>query len=315
MSEDIAARFARDTAGHELTVLHDDGLYRHLRFMQPRPGSSCYWFELITVPGALIFRGDGESFVFSRLDDMFQFFRSGIRKDGSIHINPGYWLEKLTSDRNACMQYSEKLFTQRVAEYLAECEEDTPGVTAAWGKHLGEFSGDYDTSSEGSARQALNDFEFLPAGDAGRPFTFEDTWEWSFRDYDWWFLWACHAICWGIQRYDAAKAEQAAQAVRAARPGVRELVEDLISHSGFAGSCWIVPSPTRWALLLPREDGPLYFTQSRQRSTVDEAVALGLVRLGELEPLPEHSQAPQWLIRKVPQPFEGRRITATGGAR
>lgn len=31
---DIAARFARDTAQHEMTVLHDDGLYRHLRFQR-----------------------------------------------------------------------------------------------------------------------------------------------------------------------------------------------------------------------------------------------------------------------------------------
>lgn len=206
---EITARFVRETAKHEMTVLHDDGLYRHLRFVQPKSGSSCYWFDLITVPGALIFRGDGESFVFSRLEDMFQFFRSGVMKDGSVQINPGYWSGKLTSDRASCMRYSEKLFTQKVTEYLAECEEDTPGVTAAWHKHLTEFSGDYDTSYEESARQALNDFEFLPEGDKGQPFTFEDTWEWSFRDYDWWFLWACYGICWGIQQYDAAKAPKA----------------------------------------------------------------------------------------------------------
>jgi hypothetical protein len=200
-------RFVRDTAKHEMTVLHDEGLYRHLRFKSPT--DSAYWFDLITVPHALIFRGDGESFVFSRLEDMFQFFRSGIHKDGSIHINPGYWSEKLTSDRDSCMEYSEKLFTQKVSEYLAECEEDTPGVTVAWNEHVGQFCSEYDTSYEESARQALNDFAFTPDSDTGLPFTFEDTWDWSFREYGWWFLWACHGICWGIQRYDQVKAPKA----------------------------------------------------------------------------------------------------------
>ena len=37
-------------------------------------------------------------------------------------------------------------------------------------------------------------------------FTFTDVWEWEFKDYHWWFLWACHAIVWGIAQYDAAKA-------------------------------------------------------------------------------------------------------------
>ena len=29
---EIAARFAKDTAEHQLLILKDDGLYRHLRF-------------------------------------------------------------------------------------------------------------------------------------------------------------------------------------------------------------------------------------------------------------------------------------------
>src|SRR3954466_1726422 len=98
---DSAVRFVKDigphvrgfgrtpTRPHEVTVLHDDGLYRHLRFRSP--DHSAYWFDLITVPGCLIFRGDGDSFVFSRTEDMFGFFRSS--REGSI--NPTYWSEKL----------------------------------------------------------------------------------------------------------------------------------------------------------------------------------------------------------------------------
>lgn len=105
-------------------------------------------------------------------------------------------------------------------------------------------------------------------------------------------------------------------AARTVPAGVRELVGDLISRSGLGESCWIIPTPTRWALLVPREGGGLpYFIPSRRRQTVDEAVSLGLVRLGDaLEPLPAHGAAPTWLVRTVSQPLEGYRISALGGA-
>lgn len=242
----IAERFAKETAEHTMQILHDDGLYRHLRFRHPRHGS--YWFDLITVPHALIFRGDGESYVFDRLPDMFEFFRSGIWEDGSLRINPHYWSEKLTSDRNCVMKYDQDLFERQVKEYVAEAikERRAPrGISRAI-RYLLENG---DIAWEDGARRALEDFEFCTftvtcvcsAGETftdevdattwsyrhirtsegehrtttkrGESFSFEDTWEWSFKDYDWWFLWACQAIVWGIQQYDAAKvAEQAVTA-------------------------------------------------------------------------------------------------------
>ncbi len=206
--QDIAERFKRDTAGHELTILHDDGLYRHLRFRRPERGG--YWFDLITVPHALIFRGDGESFVFDRLDDMFEFFRGPVG-----WINEGYWAEKLTSDRDSVMRYSRDLFNQQVAEDLKEAEAGWPGVTAAWEKKVSGFFAEYNTEYEQDARAALNDFTYLPEDATGEPFRFLDTWEWQLKDYHWWFLWARHGIVWGIAQYDAAKAAAPAEAVTA----------------------------------------------------------------------------------------------------
>ncbi|MFD7661258.1 hypothetical protein [Streptomyces sp. NPDC059788] len=57
MSEypEIAERFARDTARHAMTVLHADGLYRHLRFTAPEQGR--FPFELITWPYNLVAQG------------------------------------------------------------------------------------------------------------------------------------------------------------------------------------------------------------------------------------------------------------------
>lgn len=194
-----AERFRRDTAEHVMTVLHDDGLYRHLRCA--KPDSSIYWFEIVTWPGSLALRGDIDGRpVFSRLDDMFQFFRSD-----SGHINPQYWAEKL-GDPSSAESYSEDRFREYVAEALAEAEAEYPGVTAAWAAHM-EWNACSDF--EDQARDALRDFEFTPDGaeEGAQPFRFQDTWEWDLTDWDWSYLWICHAIVWGIGQYDAARSQ------------------------------------------------------------------------------------------------------------
>lgn len=254
----IAERFARETAQHQMTVLHDDGLYRHLRFRatwwQPpllkQQTSSFYWFDLITIPGALTFQGDGTSYVFSRIADMFEFFRSPVGR-----VNPGYWSEKLTSTRNGqdgVKVYDEKLFRQHVIEDFVEHARSrgyttragkvvSGGVPRGTGKALREQvldDPDGMLAFEPDARRIIDEFqhgghratcscgasrEFSTELDAKlwdghtrglhrvsvervEGFRFSDTWEWDCSTWDWWFLWACHAIVWGIAQYDAAKA-------------------------------------------------------------------------------------------------------------
>ncbi|MGC0252653.1 hypothetical protein [Pseudactinotalea sp. Z1748] len=86
----------RNTAGHQLRVLHDEGLYRHLRFTEP--GTSIWHFDVITWPGHLSTAGDvGAGFTFSRAPNMLAFFDTG-QPDG--HINADYWAEKLTGSRD-----------------------------------------------------------------------------------------------------------------------------------------------------------------------------------------------------------------------
>jgi hypothetical protein len=60
----------------------------------------------------------------------------------------------------------------------------------------------------------LRDFKFKP--DGGQRFEFADGWDWDLHDWEWSFLWACHAIAWGISQYDAHKAEEKAEAEKAA---------------------------------------------------------------------------------------------------
>lgn len=208
---DIAARFARETADHKMTVLHDDGLYRHLRFQQQvwRPPlsrplkSSFYWFDLITIPGALIFQGDGDSFHFRRVEDMFEFFR-GHR------VNPSYWAEKVVDGRDRLMKFDYDLYVTAIKNALADATlyGDVPAGTAEeLQRQVFDEVNDYD---ELGAREALASFEH-------EGFRFYDTWEWDFHSYDWWFLWSLHAIVWGIASYDRGECVPVAPVVVDAR--------------------------------------------------------------------------------------------------
>lgn len=206
MTAAILNRFRRETADHAMTVLHDDGLYRHVRFQRQvwRPPlaapqrSSMYWFELITAPGSLIFQGDGDSFVFRRVEDMFEFFRGPVGD-----INPSYWGEKLTDGRDRVLKFNSEKFERRVKDAFVEACRDG-GVPSGTGLALREDVLDL-SDYEHEARRALNEFEH-------KGFRFYDTYEWDFDDYDWWFLWALHGIVWGIAQYDAAKATPAVAA-------------------------------------------------------------------------------------------------------
>ncbi|MER8004830.1 hypothetical protein [Streptomyces sp. NPDC094149] len=193
---EIAARFARDTTAHEMTVLHDDGLYRHLRFTSNPRGYGEYWFEIITWPGCLAVRGDvGDGYVFSRLDDMFKFFRA----DRRWGINPHYWAEKLGGGRRSVKAYSEKLLRQLVVERFVEDARYNGGVPVGTGKALRTWVLNEDLSDEFTALKVLEDF-------AHQGYEFrDDLWEWDFHDYEPDFLWACHAIAWGIARYDRVR--------------------------------------------------------------------------------------------------------------
>ncbi len=69
------ARFLKDVANHEMQIIRDDGVQRHLRFK--KPGTMCYHFDLITWGGHLCYTGDMGTYVFTRVHDMFDFFRMG----------------------------------------------------------------------------------------------------------------------------------------------------------------------------------------------------------------------------------------------
>lgn len=161
---DSAARFARDTANHVMIVLHDDGLYRHLRFKAPGTGS--YWFDLVTWPNRLSFSGGVDGYTFSREQDMFEFFRS--HRSAGYSINPDYWSEKVDAGREAVRAYSEDLLRELISDHLDDVADNyAPGLRAAVEAELlskDNHSG-ADLAYEDGARQVLADFSYAPAGD------------------------------------------------------------------------------------------------------------------------------------------------------
>ena len=157
MSKPTEASFLSDVAEHRMEVLRDDGVYRHLRFKKPR---SCdMQFELLTYPGALCYSGDMGSYVFERLPDMFEFFRTGLRDPGRLAVNLSYWSEKIVAaDRDGVRKYSAKLFEDAVREvtdaYIGEYGLPDGCPQEAWSESLQILLASADTASSGAATRS-----------------------------------------------------------------------------------------------------------------------------------------------------------------
>ena len=194
----VRRRFDLDVKKHQMSVLHEDGLYRHLRFADPK--SSMGWFSIITTPGQLTIFGDMGTYVFAREQDMFAWFNSS-------YVNAGYWAEKLQAiDRNSAVrEHSEDLFKRWVLENFWERREDYEPYVAAqiWADIRDSLFDPYCDDSAAGRHDVVS--RFISSG-----FEYHDSWELNWDEYGFRFLWCCHAILWGIQQYNASKVEVAA---------------------------------------------------------------------------------------------------------
>lgn len=194
-----------------MIVLREDGVNRHLRFKQP--STNCYYFDLITWPGCLCLTGDMGTYVFKRLDDMFEFFRTDRQHaagDG-LKINRSYWSEKLiavdSSGRRggSAVEFSPEKFQRMIKEQLVTWWREKE-LTSEERKELRKeveseiLSACHD--GETRAFDAVNDFSHTVGG---RTYQFQDWWEVNCTDYTFHFTWCCYALAWGIRQYDAAK--------------------------------------------------------------------------------------------------------------
>jgi hypothetical protein len=229
-------RFLADVSKHQLTILRDDGLNKHLRFK--RENGSSYWFDIITYSGRLIIDGDCGTFVFARIEDMMDFFRTkkndwNYNKNG-LSINPSYWGEKLRAVSNGgygkgnIKKFSEDIFKARVKEYfdrhfedeikgdadlISEADIDNPLSS----KELSDIEERtirrneiWESIEEDILRYPDNEYDSNKAAydfdEQG--FRFVDFHEYDCKEYTFEYIWNCYAIAMGVKMYDAYKQEQ-----------------------------------------------------------------------------------------------------------
>jgi hypothetical protein len=192
-------QFLADVSTHTISIKRDEGVYRHITCR--KPGTTCYGFDIITWPGYLAYTGDMGSFTFSRVDDMFTFFRTGISKDDQMVrecINLHYWSEKLQAvDRtDGFQQYSPERFVEIIMDNLNDDEDATPELREAIKEEVLSAADD----GPQAAYNAATDFECYGIAH------FSDGWVGVCYAYTFGFIWCCYALVWGIRKYDEYKA-------------------------------------------------------------------------------------------------------------
>lgn len=215
-------RFLKDVDGHQMTVVRDDGIYRHVRFK--RPETICMHFDLITWPGYLCYTGDMGTYVFTRLRDMFEFFRRSHKED-LFRIDMRYWAEKVEAgDRcDGVKKFSFEKFEREIRDWVARREEESrPDEEDAkdLGLHAAAFAELLDAVKDEVLGCDDNDVraydaatEFEHRGEAWQAyfgekayFAFSDFWEVDSTEWSHRFVWCCFALAWGIKQYDELKA-------------------------------------------------------------------------------------------------------------
>lgn len=236
---DDEARFLKDIAEHEMQVIMDNGVHRHIRFK--KPGTMCMYFDLITYPGGLLYTGDMGTYVFVRLQDMFEFFRtspqdSWVKEMGlTLYTNHSYWSEKLVatdcSGRRGgkAEEFCEEKFKQVVIEsylrpWIKRAREDgtldKEQRRELWEEVHTEIIDRISDYGEGIIQKCY-EFSWKPhlsfnesLSRKAKSYHFEDFFEHSFTTYTHSFRWCCMALSWGIAKYDAWKDEQAKAAAK-----------------------------------------------------------------------------------------------------
>lgn len=210
--------FLKDVATHEMTVIRDDGVNRHVQFK--RPGTRCYQFNLITWPGYLCYCGDMGTYVFSRLDDMFQFFRTSendwnFKKDG-LSTNPGYWSEKImaTDKDGGHKEFDQERFIERVKKWRLDWIRDMKeeGFSKDDRRELWEEIEQDVLSYSDDGEHALSARVYEFSHRIGkRRFSFDDFFDGRGTRPTYHYLWCCFALAWGVQQYDKSKPVLAGQ--------------------------------------------------------------------------------------------------------
>lgn len=214
--------FLEDVKNHQLTIIVDDNNIRHIRMK--RPDTNCYSYDITTWNGYLCISGDMGCYVFSRLSDMFEFFRmdnNDFNKNPNkkLNINLGYWAEKLqaVSKQGKCEEFSYDKFLDKVNQYVDSHVDDGSIWTK---KQIKELKADiHDSISSDNTEQELYDimsnYAYNKDGSdvdgygsrAKVDFEVTDWFEYhgNCTEYTFHYIWCCYAIVYAIKAYDNLK--------------------------------------------------------------------------------------------------------------
>ncbi len=198
-------RFLKDVENHQMEIIYNNGNNRHLVFSDK--GSSVYKFGLVTWDGHLCIYGDMGTSTFSRLDDMFRFFRmdkNDFNNTGELSINPSYWHEKLQSisryggDEEFSREYFDTCLKEEFDQLVESNELDKEAADKLWEEIEDEIKYCDDDESELVRKimdfKSSDDYEITDFGQRG------------FKEYTLHFIWQLYAIVWGIAQFDKHQA-------------------------------------------------------------------------------------------------------------
>ncbi len=220
-------------ADHKMTIEHDDGVFRSLVFA--RPGTSIYKFRICTWPGHLAITGDLNSYVFSRLYDMFEFFsHDNDPASMRLEINADYWAEKLDAAATRSDLRGKAIDVRHIKREVVQAFRELPDSLFASKLELGgaeqmtpegnrrterldafrdlrlEFLDNlHEDDDEVSVRSALQNLSVssLYTREYQDQTLIYDPWDMHVASshYNFGYLLSCYAIVWGIKRYYQAK--------------------------------------------------------------------------------------------------------------
>lgn len=182
MINKIKKEFDNAVKNHVMTIELDQDIHRSILFKIPN--DSELYFRINTWAGHLSISGDVGTYVFSRLDDMFEFFR-----DKPVNLN--YWSEKLEAPNHR----SDDVKEWNENDFLKALRSDLEGNHTE--NDINEILDDFiDVSShEHEAWKAACDHEAISD---------EFGMDSSFKRFTARYIWICCAIVWAISEYDKA---------------------------------------------------------------------------------------------------------------
>lgn len=198
IEKEVYENFLKKSSDLVMDIVKDCPPYRMVSFRNK--SKSCDgWFDLITWPGCLCINGDYGTYVFSRLDDMFKFFRN----ETEGYINPQYWAEKVRSvDKNSPIrEISRDKIELEIKRNLITFFKDNRDTTKEYRRRLWEDVEENVLSCE--ELEIMNEaykYNFVDLHED--KFTFNDIFEWNVEEYTYHYLWCCFAISWAIKQYD-----------------------------------------------------------------------------------------------------------------